>query len=137
MGVGASWQKVNIPCTEQRPWQGLAPPCCCEGGGVLLDLEWPRAGKEKLFYPNLACDSGQKGLQAPSGVGGGGGGLLSRIPAGTQKQEEKAHLVPWKLVLLGSLFVPGILCAANGSPGDGPQKPLQLNEPLALMPSWL
>lgn len=58
-------------------------------------------------------------------------------PAGAQKQEEKAHLAPWKLVLLGSLFVSGILCASSGSPGDGPQRPLHLNEPFALMPSWL
>lgn len=58
-------------------------------------------------------------------------------PAGIQKQEERTHLVPWKLVLLSSLFVSSILRAANGSPGDGPQKPLPLTEPFALMPSWL
>lgn len=69
-------------------------------------------------------------------MGGGGDGLLSRVSS-IQKQEGQTHLVPWKLALLGSLLVSGILCAADGSPGDRPQKPLHLNEPFALMPSWL
>lgn len=77
------------------------------------------------FSSQLGLRFWAKGPQAPSGEGW------------LTEQKEKTHLVPWKLFLLGSLFVSGILCAANGSPGDGPQKPLRLNEPFALRPSWL
>lgn len=67
----------------------------------------------------------------------GGGGLLSRIPsrhseAGGKDTSGALEVGPtWLLACVWHCV------AANGSPGDGPQKPLHLNEPFALMPSWL
>lgn len=82
----ASWGKVNIPHTEQRTWQGLAPPYCCSGGGV-QDLGWPRVGEGKVFPPKLGLGFWAKGTPGP--IRERRKGLLSRISSRHQKAGRK------------------------------------------------
>lgn len=65
-------------------------------------------GRKRFSIPTWFVILGKRDSRHHQEMGVFGGGLpCLGSPAGIQKQEEKTHLVPWKLVLLGSLLVSG------------------------------
>lgn len=89
-------------------------------------LGWPRVGEGSFSTQTWLVILGKGDSRDHQEEGEG---LTVLDPQQAARSGKKRHIwCPWKVVLLSSLFMPGILWAANGSPGEGPRKPLSLNE---------